>query len=542
VLRAWPLLLILFAPAPRTAFQTPPPGRSGTAGVRARFAESLSRLAARLDRNPADADAIERLLTLNELLGRTQRLAPVARNALENTKLDEKTRGRIRGVLGVALVAEVNATRGFGNVIIFVNGKLQPQNRGLTDAHRKLFVEAEGHLRAGVQHDNRNPQYKDALAEVIGALHPNREDAGKEAEQLRTRAVAIRMRTERTTVGEDPFQTQAGTLIAEAERFEQTETEPDHMRALEKRKQALVLAFCRDTIPFDFAATLYEQVVLLAPRNLVQEYLTRSFQNSRKQIDHVTPKYHGAPFSARLKLVEDLGKDGSNGADAVLLALIRGATALNDPLAEAATTALCNGEHKSARAGLPLLLAKSLYSGDANRFPVQGQRLLVQLAVRMECKATTAVLGTMLVHDNDLFWPRRIGWALGRLGDEKQSRKLLLVAKNEKRDLSFRREAARACALLDPESALALDAYPELAIALAAARYEATRDDALKGRLLNGFSSDLEIDEAARYCADLGIKEALPAMESFLREFGEKKDHAARLVVVRELNRLNRAR
>jgi hypothetical protein len=542
VLRAWPLLLILLAPAPPTAFQTPPPGTGGTPGVRARFAESLSRLAARLDRNPADANAIERLLALNELLGRAQRLEPVARNALENPKLDEKTRGRIRGVLGAALVAEVNATRAFGNVIVFVNGKLQPQNRGLTDAHRKLFVEAEGHLRAGIQHDDRNPNYREALAEVIGALHPNRADAGKEAEQLRTQAVALRMRTEPSTVGEDPFQTKAGILIAEAEGLEQTETEPDHMRALEKRKQALVLAFCRDTIPFDFAATLYEQVALLAPRDLVREYLTRTFQNSKKEIEFIAPKIHGASIAARRKLIEDLGKDGSNGADAVLLALIRGATALDDPLAEAATTALCDGEHKKARAGLPLLLAKSLYSGDVGRFPLQGQRLLVQLAVRMDCKATTAVLGTMLAHDDDLFWPRRTAWALGRLGDEKQSRKLLLVAKNEKLDLSFRREAARACALLDPESALALDAYPELAIALAAARYEATKDDAHKGRLLNGFSSDLEIDEAARYCADLGIKEALPAMESFLREFGEKKDHAARLVVVRELNRLSRAR
>jgi hypothetical protein len=541
VLRAWPLLLILLAPAQPSAFDPPPPGTGGTRGARARFTESLFILQERLDRNPADADAIERLLDVSRMLGRSQRVVPVARKALEVEGLDEKVEGRIRGLLGIALVAEANATRGFGNIVIIINGRQQRNNRRLNDEQRKLFVEAESHLRAGLKHASPSVELLDALAETIDALH-GLEEATKEAEEFRNRADAIRMKSERISVGEDPFRLKAGELITEAEQLEQVETNPDHMRALEKRKQALVLAFCADTIPFDFAATLYEQVVLLAPSGLVNERLTRTFQNSKKQIEYVAPRYHGAPLEQRLKLIGALGKDGSNAADAALLALIRGAPNLEDPLARAAIEALRDGDHESARTGLPLLLAKSLYAADLNRFPVAGQRLLVQLAVELKCTNAADVLATMLDSDRDLYWPRRIAWALGRLGDSKHVRKLRLVAKDPRRDIAFRREAARAFALLADEAIMDLERYPELAIAVAAARYEKGKDENSLGRLLNGFANDLEIDEAARYCAELGIREAIPPMQVFLQEFGEKKDHPARRVVERELARLSRAR
>ena len=538
------LLLFAQAEAPKpTPFDPPRPGTPGSPGVRARFAESLQRMGARLDRNPGDIAALERLYELNELLGRNRLLVAPARSALEVTGLDEKARARARGILGLALVAEVNATGArFGNFIMIVNGRVIQRGRDLTNEQKKLFTEAEGHLRAAVKHDNRRAALRDALAEVIDALRVDPDKSSEEANKLREQADALRMRTANSTVGPDPYQRRADELATEAATLEQRETDPDHVRALEKRKHALVLAFCADTVTFDFAATLYEPVCLLASRDLLDTYLTRTFLTRKGGIGDVPPKIHGAPFPKRRELLEALGRDQTSGADAALLALLRGAPSLRDPIAGEAAKALANGEHLAARAGLPLLLAKAVFSGDTTRFPLPGQRLLIELAVGLDCNETSAVLAAMLERDRDLSWPRGIAWALGKLGTREQAPKLAAVARNERRDIWFRREAARACARLDPEAAKALDAFPELAIALAAARYEAAPDETTKGRLLNGLSNEAELDEAARYCAELKITEAMPALERFLREFGEKKDHPARDVVTRAHRDLSQAR
>jgi hypothetical protein len=67
-------------------------------------------------------------------------------------------------------------------------------------------------------------------------------------------------------------------------------------------------------------------------------------------------------------------------------------------------------------------------------------------------------------------------------------------------------------------------AEPYLELALAAARYRAEPSEALRGRLLQGLGHPHEADDAARYLADLGVREALPDLERFL---AEKNDHYA---------------
>ena len=164
--------------------------------------------------------------------------------------------------------------------------------------------------------------------------------------------------------------------------------------------------------------------------------------------------------------------------------------------------------------------------------------MLIDLAVRMQVKQAAPVLVAALPRDVDLRWPRGIALALGRLGSAEHADALLAIAKDTQRDIYFRRAAARGAVLLAPERAAELGDAAEFAIAIAAARFERAPDDDSRGRILNGLEEELEIDEAARYCAELGIVEARPALEEFLRTYGEKRDHPARLVVEDALRRL----
>jgi hypothetical protein len=58
---------------------------------------------------------------------------------------------------------------------------------------------------------------------------------------------------------------------------------------------------------------------------------------------------------------------------------------------------------------------------------------------------------------------------------------------------------------------------PLLAISLAAARYRSAPADADKGRILAGIDHPLEAHEAASYCAELGIRDAIPLLEAALK-------------------------
>jgi len=548
-MRTWWLVLLLAGllsaqedgPAKKkrapTAFDTPPPGTWGGPGVRARYAESLARAKQALTRNLGDADALERTFELCQQLGRTSLVTELARKAVKAEGIDGAARLRNRGILGVCLVNKANSMGSRGIVWRFgANGAVLESGRTVSDEQKKIFNEAIEHLRAAAKRDQSRPALRYALAEALEAL----EEKGKsnEADRLREQADVLAARTGASSVAIGPYAEQAETLIEQAMEAEQKKQPPDHVRALELRKQALVLSFCRDTIPFDYTVSLYGPVSLLADRTLVVDFLTRTFTNSMGETGVVAPKYHGAGYKRHFALVEALGKEQTSGADAVLLALVRGTKIEGLPIPQKAQATLAADGHKSAHAGLPLLLAKALYAQETDRFPPPGQRMLIDLAVRRQVKQAAPVLAAALPRDVDLRWPRGIALAIGRLGTAEDADALLKIANDSRRDICFRRAAARGAVLLAPERATELKDTADLAIAIAAARFELTPDDDSRGRILNGLEEDLEIDEAARYCAELGIVEARPALEEFLRTYGTKRDHAARLVVEHALQKL----
>ena len=546
----WPILLlagVLFAqgdaPAkkePPTAFDAPPPGTWGGPGVRARYAESLARAKARLDRNAGDADALEKSLDLCDQLGRTLLLIDHARKAVAAEGIDEQARLRNRGVLGICLVQQANSMGSRGFVWNFgANGQVTKTARVISDPQKKIYNEAIEHLRAAIKGDRSRPNLRHSLADALESLTKDGESV--EADKLRTEAAVIASRSATSPVAIGAYAKLADELIVQAAELEQKAEHPDHVRALELRKRALVLTFCRDTIPFDYTASLYVPVSLLADSNLVVPFLTRTYTNRKGDTAQVAPNFHGATYARRAALIEALGKEKTSGADAVLLALVRGANVARHPVAEKAMATLAQEGHKSAYAGLPLVLAKALHARDANRFPQQGQRMLVELAVRMQVKEAARGRAAALDRDTDLRWPRGIAVALGRLGSAEHAQALIVIARNAQRDIHFRREAARGAMLLDPERAAPLAENADLAIAIAAARFERAPDDDSKGRILNGIEDTLEVDEAARYCAELGIAEARPALEKFLREHGTKRDHPAKPAVEDALRRLSAA-
>ncbi|MEM8883073.1 MAG: hypothetical protein AAGD14_03300 [Planctomycetota bacterium] len=522
-----------------SVFDTPPPGIGGWPGTRARYAEELARVEARLQAQPADVDALLRLGLLASDLGRAKLMEPVARAMLERKDLTGKLRNLVRGELGVAIVARINETSRFGNMIIIINGRRQQFGGGALDPKDRAELEkARDHLRAAQGAGSRSPTVLEALAGTLERLQRDPNEVNEEAEELRTQVEALLARDRSPPPPDDVYRRRANTLVTEAVLLEQAQEGPDHVRALEKRKEALVHEFCADTIVFDYTPSLYRPIALLADRELLQSYLTRTYISQAGDSASVPPKIHTPSIATRQSVIAALGKDGTNGADAVLLRLVRARTAFEEPVSLLAARELAADGHDAAKDGITRLLARALFAGDTRRFPLAGQRALVHLAVAMDAKLAAPVLAGAVERDTQTRWPRDIAWAVGHLGGTEQAAPLLRVALDRARDLHFRREAARAYVRLMPDEATRFDAIPELALAVAAGLYAVRPDEDLRGRILNGFSDPMLVDEAARYCADLAIREALPTMEDFLRTYGQKKDHVARLVVERARARL----
>ncbi len=70
---------------------------------------------------------------------------------------------------------------------------------------------------------------------------------------------------------------------------------------------------------------------------------------------------------------------------------------------------------------------------------------------------------------------------------------------------------------------------------MAAARYRRAPNKSDLGRILTGLDRMHEAAEAARYCAELKIREALPALERYL---DERVEHYAAQSVRRSYERL----
>jgi hypothetical protein len=479
----------------------------------ARYAESLALLSAAIAKDPADAAALGRAVALLECVGTATELEETVRRAVATEK-DGPRRGPLLSLLGhlVVLRAEESA----GGVWVFVNGQLTEAPE-IDEETKKLLAGAVEALREAIRLVPKDARAREDLATALQRI--DRVSNGAEVARLRMEAVALRPPA--LARPKLPADARASRLWTEARDLEQKEP-PDHAGALLLRKQALVCDFCSGTIPSEYDPALYGPVSLLAPEDFVQRSLTRTYRKRDGTLDGVAPVYHPAPSARRRTIVEGLGRDPGSAAGAALLKLLATAR-VRDTVVESALAALAAGRHEAVRAHLPGLLAATVLSPETEFGPL-GQRLLVEAAVALRLQAAAPVLAVLLPYEEDLLHPRGLAAAVGELGGPAEADLVLGVARDAARDVFFRREAILALGRLAPERIAEVPAEPPLELALAAARYRAAPSEALRGRLLQGLGHPHEVDDAARYLADLGVREAIPDIERLL---AEKPDHYA---------------
>jgi len=510
-------------PAP-DPFRPPPADHFGDgeedAILRARVAESLALAGAALDREPADLRALRRARELLSVYGLQEELIPRAKLAIRREGVPEKQFAALRGELGQLLVEKADSFNDWGFVVIWINGqRLAPdEGRGKNEEARKLYAEAQDHLRAALRADPEDDASCDALASALEGVLTRENEKSEEAGKLREMAVAIRLRRD----GEwtDPavrLDSLADTLRGEATALELRAPEPDHVAALQLRRRALVLDFCTHTFAFDYEPALYAPLSRLADGSIVRANLTRSFMQRDGKPGAVPPHHIEASLKKRLELVRGLRLDTTPAAAAALLAIVRGAGTVADPLPLAAVEALAEGGHPAARQHLPALLKVALHSKDPEHFPAPGQRLLARLALRLGVREALPALLDALPGDANIYQPLDLAAIIGGFGDlPGAAEALLAVALDPARDVYFRREAAMALGRVAPARLAALADQPLLEVSVAAARYRLEKGDPAKGRLLAALGHPHECDDAALACAELGIVEARPALETLI--------------------------
>jgi len=520
-MRVWAVLLLVataaadpFTPA-RERFRTGPPDAYG------RYLESLALCKARLEQDPTSVLALERAIDLLDRFQLSGELTDRVRAALRHTDLEAARRAALRGLLGRLLVQRAAGLGGGMRVVVIVGGQVQVQNRGLTAEARKLYTEAVAHLREAIRADAKAVRARNDLARALDAL--DTEANAAEVQRLRTEAGALSLRS--NIVRPEPERTDrtAVDLRLQAERLEQQPSDPEHAEALLLRKRALVLDYCTHTIPFTYEAPMYGPVSLLADLSLVRTNLTRSYTNRKRDTARVAPRYYPATSKRRREIVQGLAQDRSANGAAVLLRLVTRAGP-GDALADAARDVLAQGRHDDVAGHLPRLLDSALFAGDQGHYSPRGQRMLVSLAVTLGVSDAAPVLAKYLDLDTNLDWPRDIAAALGRLARPSDAAALAALARDPRRDVYFRRQAIRALGRIGAPLD-GIPAEPYLELALAAARYARTPSEALRGRILTGLDHFHEADDAARYCRELNLREALPLIEAFLVQH---KDHYAR--------------
>ena len=501
----WLALLLVAAPLAADPFDPPPKDRLSYAGAGAygRWAESLALQEAALERNPLDLRALERAITILERFAKSPELKERVRKTLKR-ELAPEQRAALRGLLGRLLVTQQRLPRG---IIVFGNNPPR-----LTDYQKKSYQEAAHHLVAALAVDKKAVRARGDLAHALEALDKTLH--GDQIRQLRAEAAALSAGEPRARPEDGRSDLEAIRVRGEAEKLEQR-PDPDHTGALLLRQRALVLEYCSYTIAFDYTEPVYGPVSLLAERALINRNLRRSYLTTKGDPDYVEPLYYPATPERKLEIVAQLAKDTSASAAAVLLRIMARSRA-PDPLADAALESLVAGKHAAGVEHLPRLLAVALFSTNFAHYSFPGQQRLVEAARRLEIRAAAPVLAAFLQDDTNLDWPRNVSAALGELGRPEDAAALLAIARDRDTDVYFRRQAIGALGRLAPARLDDVPAEPHLELALAAARYRGGATESLRGRILNGLQHEHEADEAARFCAELRIREAVPAMETFL--------------------------
>lgn len=531
-MRGAPILLLLAAAAFADPFAPTREELRIEDAAYARYVETLAILKDALARDPAGS--LERALAMLEPFGLGERLEEPVEKALGAAKEEGPARAALLALHAHLLVAKGAQA---GNVWVFgPNGDIRRED--IDDATKKMLGAAAGMLREAIRSRPRDARAREDLATALELV-----DATANAEEiarLRSEAVELRIGSVRPPAPAKPVPDEAARLREEAAALEQKESEPDHAKALLLRKEALVRDFCAGTFPVEYDPALYGPVSLLASEDLVFRNLTRTYRKRDGAVDNVAPTYHPAKPAQRVQIVEGLGRDASAASGAVLLKLL--ATSFGrDAVTEAALKSLVAGRNEAVRRHLPALLASSVYmsggllqeiegrlrelqaegpsmdGGEGGYGPI-GQAALVEAAVALEVKEAAPVLAALLALEDDLLNPRGIAAALGRLGGPEHADALLAVARDASRDVYFRREAILALGRVAPARIGEVPAEPHLEIAIAAARYRSEPSEELKGRLLQGLGRPHEVDDAARYLMDLGVREAVPEIERFVED------------------------
>jgi len=514
----WVLLLALATPVWAQGLFDPPAANRFTAfpGARERYAESLALLKERLENNNTDVAGLERMAQLATALGRTGQLIESLRVIVRTRGLTDAHRAKLRGLFGHMLVS--NFSLAPGPKIVQLGGRgiriqIGPGNRAPA---RKAYMEAVEHLRAAIAADPRDARAKEDLAKALLGLKRTDEEA-KEAEELKAQARALRLVQNLTRPPPIDLTIPAQQTREHAESLEQRKQGPDHARALALRKRALVDFFCTRTIAYTYEPSVFESVALLAPEHIVQEYLIRTYVNSKGDLDAVPVHYLPARPEKRREIIRALASDQTANAAAVLLALIM-ANRQHDSSAGEAVTVLAAAQHPAVVETLAGMIDTELFLADRSQFLPFAVRRLVRLAGEMKLETAAPILLRGLTVDTALDRPLFVARALGALGREPEAEVLLGFALDRDQDVFYRREAVAALARIRPDRLDVLKDEPLLEIAIAGARYRREPSDALRGRILIGIGREHEIDEACDLCLEFQIEEAIPLLEDFVQQ------------------------
>jgi hypothetical protein len=481
-------------------------------GAKARVAEELDALKRALGQDAANLAALERALALAERMGRVHLVEKRVLAALVKRPDDPA----LHGLLGYALWKTPGNRTGIVLPANLRNRDIEDLLKQLNRQELPKLRRCELHLRKAVRGLEKDARCRETLADVLGGIDKVKHSG--EIKKLRQDAATLRGAQLAAPAPID-LHPAAERLRAQAEELEGV---PKHDEALALRRRALVLDWCSHTIGFEPDAALWEPVALLADENMVRENLTRTFVAKSGETATVEVQYYAPPPLKRIEVVRALGKRGDANAAAALLGLLRRAyvegTLYDETIAAAAAV-------PATKDSLGELLATAILSDDHAEYRPIGRRLLVRLAGTMRLAAAAGAMRIALERDTDLFVPLGAAAALAELGQAEDANRLLARARDAQRALHVRREAAYALGRLAPERLGELADVPDVALAVAAARYrnDPTNRDALQ-RILAGFDNPHEADDAANYAAELKIRAALGAIDTFL---SENADHYA---------------
>jgi len=308
-------------------------GTEATVGWRSRYAESLRRVHAAIQKDRSDVRAWERGGELSRVLARGPEFIDQLGKAITKNDPPAVARVLLDRCLAHALVASAAENenpflrmRGRGAIVIRLNNGDNPI---------PMLKRAVPLLRAALEHDPKDIRSKADLAEALQTLG-DAEDEEKnpfaaEIARLTTEIVGApgaRWQTsppDGSKTDEVADELRKKALVAEAASETNTPAPPpDHAKAEALRKKALVLDICTHTIPFTYDEALFGRVALFADDDAIRINLTRTYKDREGELQRVPPEFHPAGKDRRVTLVRELGRLDGAAPAAALLAILRG--------------------------------------------------------------------------------------------------------------------------------------------------------------------------------------------------------------------------